>query len=153
MRIAIVALLLAGCRVDDRRGGGDDGPRDGATDGPGRLGTPCKVDSGCAEGVCANATHVCTDRAQVRDVKTTWTLRGAPATPQTCAASPNLEIAFYRTEIDFVGFSPVPCQLGQFVIIHLPFPYIEVGLAGIGKPRGARMLIPDGDEVMFDLDL
>jgi hypothetical protein len=152
MRLVLIALLVTGCRVDDRRGG-DDGVYDSGADGPGRLGEPCKLDSGCAEGVCANGTHVCTDRAQVRDVKTTWTLRGAPATPQTCAAAPNLEIAFYRTEVDFAGFSPVPCSLGQFVIIHLPYLYNEVGLAGIGKPRGVRMPIPDADEVMFDLDL
>jgi hypothetical protein len=158
MRLVLAALVVvAGCRVDNRRGGGGDDDAvvidSGIRDGGVKLGFPCQLDSGCAEGVCAAGTHVCTDAALVRNVKATWTVRGAPASSTTCMTSPDLAIAFYRTQIDYVGFSPVPCVLGQYVITHLPFAYNEASLGRDGSSGSLHLPIPDGNEVMFDLDL
>jgi hypothetical protein len=110
----------------------------------------CTTDSQCGGNVCARDGE-CLPADQVRQVKLSWTIRGAPASATTCAASPDFYINFYDTDPrDTFGFEPVPCQQGQFTVDKLPtrFDTAELGVTG-GVSKSA-IIQPNG-VATFDL--
>jgi hypothetical protein len=86
-------------------------------------------------------------------VKTQWTINGAAASGAACGDH-NLFIEFRGdSRDDTLGFSPVPCANGQFVVDKLPlrFGSVELGVEGGGDVQLAGF---DADGVaMLDLTL
>lgn len=116
---ALVACLLAlaGC------------PRGG-------QGGECEYNEECAPDVCGR-DHACTDPSNVREVTVTWTVRGQPASSQTCGPTNGFTLTFFADELgnsfdDELGFEPVPCATGQFFVDRLPkrFDNVQIGLGG-----------------------
>lgn len=106
---ASALALLAGC------------PRGGS-------GSECLDDRDCSSGdVCAR-DELCWPAAEVRAVRVTWTVGGAAATAAACQRHPDLYIRFNGGVADDLGFSPVPCEIGQFSIDKLPLPFTRVEL-------------------------
>ncbi len=100
--------------------------------------------------VCARDL-TCAPAASVREVITRWTVGGQPASVTTCTALPDLAIEFAGPGVDdAIGFAPVPCALGQFVIDKLPVRFGEVGLGPERGPLG-RWTIPATGVVLIDL--
>jgi hypothetical protein len=117
---AMSLVLLGACPAP---GGG--GPVSGAE---------CFVDEECITGEVCARDDVCWPAADVRPVRTTWTVRGQPASETTCAGFPDLHIVFDGSVRDTLGFSPVPCAIGQFFIDKLPRPFTRVEL-GVDDTR------------------
>jgi len=115
---ALSLVLLGGC---PQPGGGDDGPTAGE----------CFVDEECRTSEVCARDDSCWPEAEVHRVMTTWTVRGQPASDTACARTKELFIRFESLD-DHVGFSPVPCNIGQFVVDKLPRPFTRVKL-GIYK--------------------
>lgn len=115
MRWALALVMLAGCP---------------------HSGTPeCITDFDCAPDVCAR-DKACHPAAEVREVKAVWTLQGQKASDATCAGTPDFYIRFRTTsKADSIGFSPVPCNNGQFLMDKLPLTFIKVEL-GIDNGDG-----------------
>jgi len=112
--LALLALgALAGCPTS---GGGE-----------------CNSDPECGgSDVCAR-DKMCAPASTVRAVVTTWTINGAVANTASCANRPDLFITFIgRDAADTIGFEPVPCRLGQFMVDKLPdrFREVELGFSG-----------------------
>jgi hypothetical protein len=135
---AVVSLVLLGACP---RPGGDDGPSGGGE---------CFVDQECITGEVCARDDVCWPESEVRSVRTTWTLRGQPASTTTCARTPDLHFIFDGNVSDDLGFAPVPCETGQFFIDKLPRPFTRVEL---GVDDGAwRVATIDGSgEAVIDL--
>jgi hypothetical protein len=110
----------------------------------------CTTDSQCGGNVCARDGE-CLPADQVRLVKLSWTIRGAPASATTCASSPDFYINFYDPDPrDTFGFEPVPCQQGQFTVDKLPtrFDTAELGVTdGVSKTA----IIQSNGSATFDL--
>lgn len=101
----------------------------------------CELDSDCGSGVCAR-DGACTTSDDVRSVKTTWTINGAPASEGACRGLP-LYIAFADDDTgETLEFDPVPCALGQYLIDKLPrrFDSVEVGVDVDGGPWDATTI-------------
>jgi hypothetical protein len=135
MRFAAIpfVLLLAAC------------PRGGTG------GNECNVDDHCDDQICAR-DNMCTDPANVREVRTTWTIGGQAASSGVCGAR-ELYITFQSNDSsEDLNFSPVPCPTGQFVIDKLPNRYmrLELGIAGGGFESAA---IDTTNAVVIDLPL
>ncbi len=111
----------------------------------------CDTDRDCVTSVCAR-DHLCYPASSVREVKVTWTIRGMVANSQTCATSQDLQIAFYNNTAgdDALGFAPVPCMIGQFLLDKLPDSYTEVEL-GLQGSFPDRKSIGSTNVVEFDL--
>lgn len=108
---ATSAALLAACPA----GGGD-----------------CNTDGQCSGGEVCGRDLSCTSAGSVREVRTTWTVRGAPASTASCELHPQLYINYLGPGFgDVIGYAPVPCHLGQFTIDKLPtrFDQVELGPA------------------------
>ena len=136
MRWALVLLLCAGC------------PQHGANG-------ECTEDVDCDGEVCARDS-ACHPASEVRAVKATWTLKGQPASDTSCLAAPNFYIRF-RTDVrmDSLGYSPVPCKLGQFTMDKLPTRFFKVEL-GIdnGDGFGTEVRAIDSNGIAaFDMQL
>lgn len=95
-------------------------------------GGECFVDQECISGEICARDELCWPADEVRLVKATWTVRGMPASEATCAQHPDLHIRFDGNVSDDLGFSPVPCATGMFVVDKLPLPFTRVELT-IGK--------------------
>lgn len=108
-------LVLAGCPLSNGNGG------------------DCKKDSDCGGSeVCARDSS-CALPSDVRQVDVTWTIRGAAASVASCGTHPDLYISFIGDDAsDTLGFTPVPCRTGQFIIDKLPtrFRQVELGVEG-----------------------
>ncbi|MBA3397892.1 MAG: hypothetical protein H0T89_35035 [Deltaproteobacteria bacterium] len=130
----LLAGLLAGCPMTASGGTGE-----------------CDTDRDCVTSVCAR-DHLCYPASSVREVRVTWTVRGMVANSQTCAGSQDLQIAFYNNNAgdDALGFAPVPCMIGQFLIDKLPTSYTEVELGRQGSFPD-RKSIGSTNVVEFDL--
>src|SRR5688500_8030109 len=128
----VLLLLLAGCPMT--------GPSTGE----------CATDGDCAGNVCARDGW-CYPAADVREVKTTWTIMGRPASSATCGTV-TLSIAFSGGAAgeDPLMYAPVPCDIGQWLMDKLPESYSFVEL---GKENGfpERKTIGASGEVTFDL--
>lgn len=115
------------------------------------VGGECETDADCGGNVCAR-DHFCWPASDVRSIKVTWTVNGQAASPATCGGNVDLFVDFDGPPPnETVGFIPVPCELGQFVIDKLPDEYdmVEVGVEGVYS-ASARIT---GSEVAFDLPL
>ena len=133
MRI-VVLLLLAGCPMST-------GPSSGE----------CETDGDCAGNVCAR-DGLCYPAAEVRQVKTTWTILGQPASLATCGAVKDLEIGFSggAPGATPLAYAPVPCENGQWLMDKLPRSYTRVEL---GREHGfsEAKIIGASGIVEFDL--
>jgi hypothetical protein len=134
--IAAVSLVLLGACPAPSGGGSDD--------------IECFVDEECGGGeVCARDDQ-CWPAAQVRAVKTIWTIRGQPANETTCAGFPELHI-IYGSRNDDVGFAPVPCAQGEFNIDKLPTAFTRIELGIDDTSRWATTSIGSSGQVLIDL--
>ena len=114
----------------------------------------CDVDPQCGgDHVCAR-DHTCLPPSAVRAVRTTWTIRGAPASMAACASTPDLAIQFEgNARGEELRFAPVPCHIGQYTIDKLPFSYTRVRL-GVEAGTVERIgLISTDGQVAIDLPL
>ena len=115
--LPLLALTLAaGCPLGTGNGG--------------TQGGECEVDRQCNDQVCAR-DGVCTDARDVRAVKVTWTVNGVPPNPAACPS--DFYVQFQTVDpADSLGFSPVPCAIGQYTIDKLPkrFSSVELGVEG-----------------------
>ena len=135
MRSSLLALafLLAGCPTS----GGE-----------------CTLDVDCLEGdVCAN-THVCLAPAAVHYVSIQWTIEGAAATVDTCAAIGDLSVTAEDSEYEDrrTSWFPVPCATGRFTADKLPVEYdraiVTVDATGA---RYTADIPASGGDVVIDL--
>ena len=79
-----------------------------ACGGPGNG--ECLDDIDCSGAVCARNGE-CLPANEVRPVRVTWTIRGAPASTTTCAPTPNFYILFASSQVnDSFGYEPVPAR-------------------------------------------
>jgi hypothetical protein len=134
MRLALALVVLAGCiqetYSDPPTSGGGWGTGPGGTGGHTSFG--CHVDSDCGADVCAR-NGSCVTPDSVKTVHVSWTMNGQPASEQTCAFAPHLDISFYASSTgDEFGFSPVPCAEGKFTVDKLPVWYVTVQLSRTG---------------------
>ena len=115
------------------------------------TGSDCKSENDCSgSDVCAR-DGVCTESSQVREVTATWTIGGAAASVMTCGTHPDLYISFIGNDSgDTLGFSPVPCRIGQFTVDKLPLRFRQVEL---GVENGSRDVKPINGSGMAALDL
>jgi hypothetical protein len=110
----------------------------------------CTQDSQCGGNVCARDGE-CLPADQVWQVKLSWTIGGAPASPTTCASSPDFYIDFYDADPrDSFGFEPVPCQQGQFTVDKLPIRFDAAELGVTGGVSKTAIIQPNGTAT-FDL--
>lgn len=139
MRHAAIALVacLAGCSLAS----GD--PRE------------CTSNSQCgSDDICAQGGE-CTAKANVRDVTVMWTVAGASASADTCAAHPSLVLKFEGADFgDRIEFSPVPCVEGLFHITQLPKRYQQVELQPESGMLGSGGVLPidASSKVQFNLE-
>lgn len=113
MRVLPLLALLAGCPIQ---------------------GNECAVDPECEDGEVCARDHACAAASTVREVKAAWTINGGPASEAVCNTR-DLFIEFLGADQnDSLGFSPVPCFTGQFVVDKLPirFTAVELGVDGGG---------------------
>jgi hypothetical protein len=82
--------------------------------------------------------------------KVLWKIHGMPASTQTCAAIPELYVSFYGSG-DMFGFSPVPCDAGQFTIDKLPNRFVEAEV-GVGTRPLASGPFDATGAASFDLN-
>jgi hypothetical protein len=115
MRWALALVLLAGC------------PHSGSPD--------CITDFDCDPDVCAR-DKACHPASEVRSVTALWTIAGQKASATSCANTPDFYIRFRtNNRADAIGFSPVPCVNGQFLMDKLPTTYFKVEL-GVDNSDG-----------------
>lgn len=134
--LAVVSLILPGACL--------------SPGGPPGGGGECFVDQECLTGEVCARDGLCWPQDEVRLVKTTWTLRGLPADETTCARNPDLYIEFDGDVRDELGFSPVPCEAGQFTVDKLPHPFTRVEVGVKNGPWSASTIRSSG---MVQLDL
>jgi hypothetical protein len=134
--VVAVSLSLVGCTQDSPTGE-NIGPGN-----PDPNGDPyaCHSDADCADPDAA-ATTCAVDGtcSPVRVAHVDWTVGGEPASTETCAAAPNLDLSFSYDDQVF-GYSPVPCAEGQMTIDSFPVEYMTlqayVILIRAGDKRG-----------------
>ncbi|MBL9015689.1 MAG: hypothetical protein JNL83_16010 [Myxococcales bacterium] len=134
LALAPALALLGGCPLSNNSG-------------------DCKRDEDCGGGDLCARDGSCAPPTDIRQVDVTWTINGAAASVMTCGAHPDLYLSFIGNDSgDTLGFSPVPCRLGQFTIDKLPtrFRQVELGVEG-----GARAVvtISGGGTAALDLRL
>jgi hypothetical protein len=129
----LAAFLLAGCPT----GGGE-----------------CTLDVDCIDGdVCAN-NHVCLSPFAVHYVSIRWTIDGAAASAETCAAIGDLSITAEDSELEDsrTSWFPVPCTAGRFTADKLPVEYdraiVTVDATGA---RYTADIPASGGDVVLDL--
>lgn len=96
-------------------------------------GPACEVDPDCGDGTVCTRSGECALPADVRSVDVRWTVRGAPASPSTCASNSDLYIDFIGDTLgDLASFDPVACATGQFFVDKLDrrFGRVEIGVDG-----------------------
>lgn len=146
MRIAIAALAFLGCAQPDP-GPTWEPPPDQP---PGTW--YCEKDSDCPGQVCARDGS-CQNAADLYAAHVNWTLKGQPASAQTCSAVPSLELQFDQGDAYGFGFAPVPCAEGKFSIDKLPTWYTRIDLYGVDDPGGGTsgVISPSSGAVTVDL--
>jgi len=114
-------------------------------------GGECNSDPECGGGEVCARDKMCAAASSVRPVVTTWTINGAVANTASCVDRVDLFITFIgRDASDTIGFSPVPCKIGQFMVDKLPdrFRQVELGVEG-----GASQVRPIGSSNTVAIDL
>jgi hypothetical protein len=143
MRLALaLPLLLAACiqQTDPNPGSGPT-PDPGWGTGPGGTGGNegfgCHQDSDCgAYAVCARDGE-CLSPSIVRTIHVSWTVSSQPASADTCATAPHLDLTFIDPNGDQFGFSPVPCAEGKFTVDKMPSSYGTVEMSRTGDYAGS----------------
>lgn len=116
-------------------------------------GGKCFVDQECISGEVCARDELCWPEGEVRFVKTTWTVRGQTASAANCTTFPDLHIRFDGGSVpDDLGFAPVPCETGMFVVDKLPraFTTVELRADRRGAPTTFATIDAAGMAV-FDL--
>jgi hypothetical protein len=108
------------------------------------LGDQCLVDKECSAGEVCARDNLCWRGSDVRFVKATWTVDGKPPSDVSCARHPELYIQFQGSVIENLGFSPVPCVNGQFIVDKLPHDYTRVELGVDRGPWDTTPITPAG---------
>lgn len=111
----------------------------------GCSGVPGSAPEHCSDTVACEADLVCARNGQclppdqVRAVHVTWTVSGAPASPTSCAAAPDLVLELLGEGGLHLEFAPVPCAEGKFSVDRLPTKYdsVELGRASDRAPPRA----------------
>lgn len=129
MRALLLVVLLAGC--------------------PGSSSGECVTDGDCGSDVCARNGE-CLPASDVYPVRVSWTIRGMPATPTTCAQAPDFFI-YFQSSNDSFGFAPVPCNQGSFFVDKLPKRYTEVEIGADGRFDNFSIIDPKTGTATFDL--
>jgi ABC-type Fe3+-citrate transport system substrate-binding protein len=110
----------------------------------------CMADTDCGGEVCARDGE-CLPAAEVRFVKLSWTIRGSAASPTTCAQSPSFYVQFDSLDVnDSFGYSPVPCEQGQFTVDKLPKRYVQAEMGIDDRFLDAQAIDAMG-QATFDL--
>lgn len=142
MKVALAALLLAGCIIEPPDGGSDYPPGGGGWGsgwggGGGSSGYRCHADSECGGSYVCARNGECLAPSAVRIVRTAWTLKDQPASDSSCTSAPKLAITFsVGSSGEVFGFSPVPCDAGLFTVDKLPARFTTVSLARDGDDLG-----------------
>lgn len=153
MRIAVAAVLLAGCIIEPPDSGPDYPPPGGGGGwgsgwggGGGSTGYGCHADTECGGGSVCARNGECLPSSAVRIVRTTWTLKDQAAADATCTSAPKLSITFSTSGSgDMFGFSPVPCDAGKFTVDKLPARFSLVSLSRTGDDYGGATAAFDAD--------
>lgn len=152
MKVALAALLLAGCIIEPPDSGNDYPPPGGGGWGSGWGGGGgsndyrCHADSECAGGLVCARDGECMAASSLRIVRTTWTLKGQAASDASCDKAPKLDISFTTSATgEMFGFSPVPCDAGKFTVDKLPSRYAIVSMSRAGDETA-------GESAWFDID-
>lgn len=152
MRLVLAFVLLAGCLVTPSDPPPyEPDPYDGWTGPTGDPLSGCQSDSECAPNVCAR-DRACYASASVKTGHVTWTVDGAPASTESCAATPNLTLRFHAPNGESFGFAPVKCKNGSFFVDKFPTIYttVELGPEDSGIATTASIDRETG-EAMVDL--
>ena len=153
MRIAVAAVLLAGCIIEPPDsgpdypppgGGGGSGWGSGWGGGDGTSGYGCQADSECPSSYACARNGECLTASAIRTVRTTWTLRDLPASDATCTSASKLSITF-SSGGEVFGFSPVPCDAGKFTVDKLPTRFSLVTLTRAYEDYGGASASFDGE--------
>lgn len=143
MRFALAALLLTGCLIQPPDSGHDDPQPGGWGSGwggsGGNTGYGCASDAACGTGYVCARNGECTSAANVRIVRTTWTLKTQLASDTTCVSAKALDITFTTSGGEMFGFAPVPCDAGKFTVDKLPTRFTMVTLARSGDYYGGAI--------------
>ncbi len=93
----------------------------------------CQLDKDCGSSEVCARDSMCSPSSGVREVTAVWTIRGAAASVTTCGSRPDLYISFIGNDSgDTLGYAPVPCKNGQFIVDKLPtrFKQVKLGIEG-----------------------
>jgi hypothetical protein len=150
----VLVVVFAGCL--SRRGGPSDGdpPPDGR--GPAEPSQDnCRSNANCGGGEVCARNHTCWPPELLRAVHANWTLRGAAASPTTCAAAPsNLMITFYESNgsrSGEVSFLPIACAQGRYTIDLLPMSYDRVAISRESGADRQEAVIDSLGDALLDL--
>lgn len=149
--IAAAAFALLGACVV-QRGDGSYPPDPGWSDPPPPTTYGCDVDTDCSNGDLCARTHECLPSSEIRAVHVLWTVAGAAADANTCAASPDLGVEFIDDTGYHFGYAPVPCMEGRFNVDKLPlsFDTVELGIHD-GDNWTDTIVDPTTGNASFDL--
>jgi hypothetical protein len=106
---------------------------------------PCSTDLVCAR------NELCLPPDQVREIHVTWTVSGAPASPTSCAAAPDLVLELRSESGLHFEFEPVPCAEGEFTIDRLPTEYDTVQLGRESDRAAPRAAFDAAGNAMLNL--
>ncbi len=113
----------------------------------------CQLDKDCGSSEVCARDSMCSPASDVREVMALWTIRGADANVMTCGDHPDLYLSFIGNDSgDTLGYAPVPCQIGQFLVDKLPNRFRQVELGVEGGVRDTRTIDASG-RAMLDLRL
>lgn len=117
----------------------------------------CQQDFDCDyDNVCAN-THTCVSPNDVHRIAVRWTVRGNPATAETCMGIASLEITIVDDGASLTStYAPVPCMTGIFTFDKLPLGFNRLTLTvfevGGGSEQHAEDII-ERQDIQVDLGL
>jgi len=106
---------------------------------------------GCRSELVCTRDGRCLPPGEVRAVRITWTVRGAPASPTSCAPAPDLVLDLDSRTGPHVGFEPVPCVEGAFTVDRLSTDYDSVQLGRASDRALPRAAIDAAGHAMLDL--
>lgn len=110
----------------------------------------CTPDQCLSPDVCTRDNQ-CLPPDEVRAVHITWTVSGAPASPTSCAAAPDLLLDLHGPGGSSLGFEPVPCAEGKFTVDRLPTVYDTVELGRASDRSRQRAAIDGAGNAMLNL--
>ncbi|MBA3462448.1 MAG: hypothetical protein H0T46_20975 [Deltaproteobacteria bacterium] len=157
--ILLLSLLFTAACVEHDDDDDDDHDRDHHDDDDDDR-QSCSTDSDCGRGDLCGPPGVCLAPDEVRSVEIAWTIAGKPAGESTCAAIPELDLAFRaggegcrKHKGDALTFSPVRCVSGKFVMDRLPWQYDSVSLRSNVREKREHVELPivEGAPTIFDL--